>query len=136
MYRLYLRILAGFLIGNTDMHLKNFAMFHTPQGLGLAPIYDQVAAALYDYKTVALGIGGTRNVLIDRLKARTIIKLGEAFRLSKTSIHMAVLHLGKHLDKAKQAIHESTVAKPALKNKIITLMEKRWNGTFALIGKP
>ena len=95
-----------------------------------------MATTLYGYKTVALGIGSARNVLIDRLKARTIIKLGEAFRLSKTSIHMAVLHLGKHLEKAKQAINDSTVEKPTLKNKLITLMEKRWNGTFALIGKP
>ncbi len=34
-YRLYLRILAGLLLGNTDMHFKNFAMFHTPEGLRL-----------------------------------------------------------------------------------------------------
>jgi serine/threonine-protein kinase HipA len=32
-YRLYLRILAGILLGNTDMHLKNFALLYTPQGL-------------------------------------------------------------------------------------------------------
>ena len=30
-YLLYRRILAGFLLGNTDMHLKNFAMFHTQE---------------------------------------------------------------------------------------------------------
>ncbi len=135
-YRLYLRILAGFLIGNTDMHLKNFALFHTPQGLGLTPVYDQVAASLYGYKTVALAIGGAKNLIIDRLKARTLIKLGTEFRLTKASIHMAALHLEKHLEAAKQAISESTVAKAALKKQIINLMEKRWNGTFALIGKP
>lgn len=28
-YRLYQRILSGILVGNTDMHLKKFAMFHT-----------------------------------------------------------------------------------------------------------
>jgi serine/threonine-protein kinase HipA len=28
-YRLFSRILAGLLLGNTDMHFKNFAMFHT-----------------------------------------------------------------------------------------------------------
>jgi len=32
-YRLYARILAGLLLGNTDMHFKNFAMFHTPPGV-------------------------------------------------------------------------------------------------------
>ncbi|XP_065647973.1 putative kinase HI_0665 isoform X2 [Hydra vulgaris] len=37
------RILAFILIGNTDAHLKNFAMFHEPDGsLCLTPMYDIV----------------------------------------------------------------------------------------------
>ena len=61
-YRLYLRIIAGILLGNTDMHLKNFAMFHTPEGLRLTPVYDEIAAAIYQYKTIALAIGGAHDM--------------------------------------------------------------------------
>ena len=61
-YRLYKRIIAGFLLGNTDMHLKNFAMFHTPNGFRLTPTYDQVSAIIYNYKTVALSVLGTKDM--------------------------------------------------------------------------
>jgi len=44
-YRLFGRILAGILLGDTDMHFKNFAMFHTLEGFRLTPSYDQVAAS-------------------------------------------------------------------------------------------
>ena len=46
-WRLYERVLVCLLTGNTDAHLKNFAMLHTPDGLRLSPAYDLVAAALY-----------------------------------------------------------------------------------------
>jgi len=38
---LYKRILVGLLLGNTDMHFKNFSMFHTNAGYRLTPSYDQ-----------------------------------------------------------------------------------------------
>lgn len=134
-YQLYKRILAGLLLGNTDMHFKNFAMFHTSVGLRLTPSYDQVAAALYGYKTVALALGGSHNVLLAALKPRNIIKLGEEFELSSGAINMAVRELEKNIEAAKQVIFESKLGKAHFKNSLIKLMEKRWNGTFALIGQ-
>ena len=97
-YRLYLRILAGLLLGNTDMHFKNFAMFHTPEGFRLTPSYDQVAAALYDYKTVALAIGGASDMSWTNLKARSLIRLGEDFGLSPAAMNMAYEQLVKRKD--------------------------------------
>ena len=61
-YSLYGRILAGFLLGNTDMHLKNFALFSTNMGMRLTPSYDQVSASIYGYKTMALSLGGADNL--------------------------------------------------------------------------
>ncbi|MYJ20841.1 MAG: HipA domain-containing protein, partial [Rhodothermaceae bacterium] len=56
---LFRRVMACILTGNTDAHLKNFAMEHTESGLRLAPCYDLVATACYpQYQTLALGIGG------------------------------------------------------------------------------
>jgi len=134
-YRLFLRILAGFLIGNTDMHLKNFSMLHTAQGLRLAPSYDQVAAVLHGYKTLALSIAGTSNFSIDVLKPRTIIRLGQNFGLSDAAIMMAVRQLEKNLEAAIEVVGALDISSNDFKNIFIKLMRKKWNGIFALIGK-
>lgn len=136
-YRLFCRILAGILMGNTDMHLKNFAMFHTQNGLYLTPSYDQVAVSLYPYHTIALAISGAKNLIIESLHAKKILLLGQEFGLPPDSIKMAVDQLAQHKEAAQQAIANASlpIALPNLKNNLIHLMEKRWNGTFALIGQ-
>lgn len=134
-YLLYRRILAGLLLGNTDMHLKNFAMYHTDAGLRLTPSYDQVAAALYNYKTVALKIAGSKDHPIGDLKARHLVLLGEEFGLSSSAINMALQELSKRIEAAKDAIHDAPLDSAVLKDNLITLIGKRWNGTFASLGK-
>lgn len=134
-YRIYQRILAGLLLGNTDMHFKNFAMFHTPAGLRLTPSYDQVAAALYQYKTVALAIYRARDMKIGKLGPVNIIRLGEEYNLKPAAIKMATDGLAKHIEAAKQAISEARLGTPEMKDQLISMIGKRWNGTFALIGK-
>lgn len=143
-YLLYRRILAGLLLGNTDMHLKNFAMFHTGEGLRLTPSYDQVAASLYNYKTLALKIAGSKDHPIGDLKGRHLILLGEEFGLSPAAINMAAQGLEKNIEAAKDAIQDASLhttkgGGAIFKDDLIKLMGKRWNGTFqnlgALIGK-
>lgn len=138
-YLLYRRILAGLLLGNTDMHLKNFAMFHTDAGLRLTPSYDQVAASLYNYKTLALKIAGSKDHPIGDLKARHLMLLGEEFGLSPAAINMAAQGLEKHIGAAKDAIQEAPIGGADIKDNLIKLIGKRWSGTFqnlgALIGK-
>jgi serine/threonine-protein kinase HipA len=134
-YLLFRRIIVGLLLGNTDMHFKNFAMIHTDSGLRLSPSYDQACALLYQYKTVALRIAGTADLQIGMLKPNHIIRLGEEFGLSNFSIKMAVDEVGKNVEAAKQAIMDTEFGKLSFKNNLIKIIEKRWNGTFALIGK-
>ena len=134
LYRLYTRRLAGILLGNTDMHLKNFAMAYTNEGIELSPSYDQVSAVIYDYKTMALTIAGASNYPITDLKQKHILTLGTEFKLSKNVVMMAVTQLGQNLSNAKDAIAQSKLGTTTLKNILITQLEKRWNGTFALIG--
>jgi len=129
-YQLYRRILTGLLLGNTDMHFKNFAMLHTKQGLRFTPSYDQVAASLYKYKTVALSIAGASDLPIGNLKPANIIRLGEEFSLSSAAINMAVQGIQKNIEAAKQAISEAKFGSKGLKNNIIKLIEKRWNRIF------
>lgn len=134
-YRIYQRILAGLLLSNTDMHFKNFAMFHTPAGLRLTPSYDQVAATLYQYKTVALAIYHVYDMKINELGPANVIKLGEEYNLKPAAIKMAVDSLAKYVEAAKQAISGAELGAPKIKDQLINMIGKRWNRIFSLIGK-
>ena len=48
---------------------------------------------------------------------------------------MATESLGKQLTKALTAIEASSIGKPELRKQLIEIMEKRWNGSFALTGQ-
>lgn len=133
---LYRRILAAVLTGNTDAHLKNFALFHTQEGLRLTPAYDLVAAAIYkEYQTLALQIAGARDLRIGDIKPKHLILLGESFGLPHAAIKLAVDDLGKRLEKAKDIIFQTEQVPTSLKDNLIQLMEKRWNGNFSSIGQ-
>lgn len=132
---LFRRIMACILTGNTDAHLKNFAMMHTDSGLRLTPSYDLVGSACYpDYQTLALGIERAENMKIGDLGAKNIARLGNLFGLPDGAIMLAVEDFTKHLDKAHAAIDTSKNIDQSIKDKLHQQMEKRWNGTFASIG--
>ena len=137
-WRLYQRVLTCILTGNTDAHLKNFAMLHTPDGLRLTPAYDLVAAALYpEYRTFALGIGGAANLTLDKIRPKHLTVLGKACGLTTEVIGETVRTLDQHRKAAENAI--TAAAKEAnaeqLGTDILELMERRWNGTFSSIGQ-
>ena len=134
-YRLYARILGGLLLGNTDMHFKNFARLHTQGGLRLTPSYDQVAASLYNYKTVALALGGATDLNLMTLKSKNIIALAKEFQISNAALEMLLKQLSQNKKNAKESIFSSEIGTPVLKDHLIKNMEQRWNGTFALIGQ-
>lgn len=134
--RLYRRILVALLTGNTDAHFKNFAMFHTRDGLRLTPSYDQVAAAYYKpYQTIALQIDSVSDLNIGSLKAKHLIHMAKAFGLNEALILNVVEDLGKRLPIAQQAIATSDVGNRILRDNLLDIMEKRWKGTFSLIGQ-
>src|SRR5262249_28882546 len=94
--RLFRRILACLLTGNTDAHLKNFAMFHTVDGLRLTPAYDLVAAALYpEYRQIALAIGKASNLDLASLQPKHIVALSESYGLSRPPAAEAIYTLDR-----------------------------------------
>ncbi len=135
-YRLFKRILAGLLTGNTDMHFKNFAMFNNEQGLRLTPNYDQVSAAIYKpYQYVALRIDNVADRIIKQLKAKNIIALGQEFGLNDEVIMMAISEIQNRLGAAKQAVVDANQHHTLMRDNIINFMEKRWQETFSSIGQ-
>src|SRR5437667_46949 len=93
-WRLYRRILVCVLTGNTDAHLKNFAMFHTPDGLRLTPAYDLVAAGLYpEYRQLALAIGNASNLVLETLRPKHLVALSKSYGLDGAVLTEAVKKL-------------------------------------------
>lgn len=134
---LYQRILGCFLTANTDAHLKNFAMFHTPDGLRLTPAYDLVAAALYDFPSLALKIGNAADFPLADLKPKHVVKLGQSYGLDKVVLGDIFHALDLKRKAAEQAVRKAAtrIGTVGLGDDLIELMERRWNGTFALTGK-
>ena len=55
--------LFGFVIGNSDMHIKNFSVKYSKGRFALTPIYDIVSFKSYGMKDdIALSVGGKNNV--------------------------------------------------------------------------
>jgi serine/threonine-protein kinase HipA len=137
-WRLCRRIFACLLTGNTDAHLKNFAMFHTPDGLRLAPAYDLVAAALYpEYRTLALALGSAANLTLDRVRPKHLVALSQACALSAKVLDDAVQNLDRRRAAAEKAVAAGAerIGDAALGDKLLDLMERRWNGSFKSIGR-
>lgn len=137
-WRLYQRILTCVLTGNTDAHLKNFAMLHTADGLRLTPAYDLVAAALYpEYQTFALAISGAANLTLDRIRPKHLAALGKACGLTPDLISETVVNLDKRRKFAEEAVIAAAEKSDAnaLGKDILDLMERRWNGSFSSIGQ-
>lgn len=132
---LFRRIMACILTGNTDAHLKNFAMEHTESGLRLTPCYDLVATACYpQYQTLALGIEKAKNMIIGNISPKNIARLGNLFGLPDRAIMLAVSDFASRLNGAHSAIDASKNVEQYIKDNLHQQMEKRWNGTFDSIG--
>ncbi|MBI1868550.1 MAG: HipA domain-containing protein [Methylocystis sp.] len=137
-WRLYRRILVCFLTGNTDAHLKNFAMLHVQGGLQLTPAYDLVAATLYpEYRTLALSIAKAENLSLERLRPKHLSALGDACGLDAATIAETVRKLDQRRKAAEKAVvaNARKIGAAALGDNLVDLMERRWNGTFSSIGR-
>jgi serine/threonine-protein kinase HipA len=136
-WRLFRRILVCFLTGNTDAHLKNFAMFHTTDGLRLTPAYDLVAAALYpEYRQIALVIGDTSNIELKSLAPKHIVALSESYGLGKQVLIDVIEALERRRKAAEKAVVNAggRIGEEQLGQSLLEFMERRWNGTFKSIG--
>jgi serine/threonine-protein kinase HipA len=133
--RLLRRILACLLVGNTDAHFKNFAMFHARDGLRLTPAYDLVAASFYpEYQSIALSVAGAGSIAIGSLQAKHLLRMAQGFGITEDALLSAVEQLGKRLPTALAALEKSDIGPTALRKRLQERMEKRWNGSFASTG--
>lgn len=117
--------LFSFLIGNNDMHLKNFSMMESPTGWVLAPAYDLLNVAILfpeDSEELALTIVGKKK----KLKREHFEHLGEDLGLTLKQIKASFNRMIKNKSKAMDWIDRSflsTQMKAAYKE----LLEERYS---------
>ena len=133
--RLLRRILSCLLTGNTDAHFKNFAMFHTHDGLRLTPAYDLVGSSIDpQFQSIALHIAGVRSLSLGSLQAKHLFKLAQGFGVNEDGVLAIVETFKKCLPHALEAVEKSKVGSDKLKHQLMRIIEKRWNGSFILTG--
>jgi serine/threonine-protein kinase HipA len=137
--RLFRRVLVCILLGNNDAHLKNFALLYTPEGFRLGPFYDIVAPSVYPrFRRTGLALKitpGTNPHSLSDIGPKHLSLLAKSFGLSNAALELAVSDLTRHLGAAQDVVRQSEFGSTHLKKQLIDLMGKRWNGTFASIGK-
>jgi serine/threonine-protein kinase HipA len=78
-------VLFSYLSGNNDMHLKNFSLLHTPQGVALSPAYDLLNASLInpvDNEEMALTLNGRKK----KIRKTDFIALGQSLNIPAKAI--------------------------------------------------
>ncbi len=124
--RFYEQVIVSFLIGNNDMHLKNFSLIaKNEKSYSLAPAYDMISAQLLmpdDPEELALTLNG---------KKRQISKADFNMAMTKARIpQKAIENLwGRILGGAKKwpSIIDESFLKEVQKKKFNTLIEERAN---------
>ncbi|TVR84748.1 MAG: type II toxin-antitoxin system HipA family toxin [Chitinophagaceae bacterium] len=96
----------NFVIGNNDMHLKNYSMYLSNIGWELSPFYDLLNVKLIlpkDKEDLALMLGGKKK----NFKREYFDRLGVVLKLNEKQINIVYKRLVKWLPKAIQLIEDS-----------------------------
>lgn len=96
---LFLRIVFSFLIGNSDMHLKNFSLLETAPGsqeFMLSPAYDMLPVNIVsnDTEETALALNGKKS----NLRKKDFFALAAACHLSSAAAEKMIKNLIKKVD--------------------------------------
>jgi serine/threonine-protein kinase HipA len=123
--KLFRRVLFSFLIGNEDMHLKNYSLISTAENLiTLSPAYDLLNSALYvgEAEESALPINGKKS----NLKRTDLIEYlaRERLKLADAIIENVVGQLESALAKAT-ALLERSFLPGAYKKQYVDLVARR-----------
>lgn len=134
--KLLRRILACILLGNTDAHLKNFAMFCQRDALNFTPIYDMVFVRYYELADeMALAFKPKESKLrIQDLKPKHLQILNESFGFNEKVLLNIKNDFKKRLDLIYKFIENETRINLDLRKKFKEQIERRWNGSFKNIG--
>jgi serine/threonine-protein kinase HipA len=96
----------NYVIGNNDMHLKNYSMFLSEMGWVLSPFYDLLNVKLIlpkDKEDLALMMGGKK----ENFNKGYFDRLGSVLKLNEKQIKQVYKRLEKWLPESISLIHDS-----------------------------
>ncbi len=124
--KLFRLILFCFLIGNEDMHLKNFSIIYRNDVIGLSPAYDLLNTTIalpHPEEELALPLNGKKN----RLKRRDLVDYFGRIRLQLTIrvIDKVMLELKQARTTWEQLVAVSFLSEE-MKEKYLRVLEDRF----------
>lgn len=126
MTELYLRLIFSFLVGNSDMHLKNFSLIETDEGSGdyvLSSAYDLLPVNVVmpeDKEQLALAMNGKKM----NLRRKDFLLFADTCGLPRVSAEKMMAKLVSQKDQLIKMCSESFLPEP-YKERFTALMEER-----------
>lgn len=126
MTELYWRLVFSFLVGNSDMHLKNFSLIETEEGSGkylLSPAYDLLPVNVImpeDKEQFALAMNGKKA----NIRRMDFLVFAEECGIPRNSAERTIAMLLSKKEKFISMCHDSLLPEH-IKDRFISLMEER-----------
>ena len=123
---LFLRLIFSFVVGNSDMHLKNFSLIETKEGSGmyqLSPAYDLLPVNVIlpeDQEECALALNGKKM----NLRKKDFLVFADNCGLSRTSAEKMIQMVINKKGKFYKMCEESLLSE-VMKDQFKALIEKR-----------
>jgi len=121
---LYFELLVfSYLIGNTDMHLKNFSMIESKIGWVLAPAYDLLNVVLVipsDQEEMALSLSGKKS----KLTRKSFDRLGYEMQLNEKQVGSVYRRFASKLEAAMELLQRSFLSEE-MKDLYRSVLESR-----------
>ncbi|MDO4230141.1 MAG: HipA domain-containing protein [Capnocytophaga sp.] len=127
--RLFELVLFNFLVGNADMHLKNYALLKNPLGqYELSPAYDLLSTALVipdDREESALTLNGKKN----KLTQNDFDILANSLKINEKSVQSIYKRFERILPKWEDFIRESFLS-GTMQEAYISLIKQKHQQIF------
>ena len=120
---LYLRLVFCFVVGNSDMHLKNFSLYEIADKIRLTPAYDLLNVVIInpkDDEELALTLNGRKK----KLQKEDFIKSAATLGIETVIIERLINKYIKLLPKFEVVIQSSFIS-ASLKERYIDLLRER-----------
>ncbi|WP_318708176.1 type II toxin-antitoxin system HipA family toxin [Candidatus Acetatifactor stercoripullorum] len=123
---LYLRLVFSFLVGNSDMHLKNFSLLETEEGSGkyvLSPAYDLLPVNVImaeDKEQFALAMNGKKT----HIRRKDFLVFAEECAMTRSSAEKMIAMLVSKKEKLL-AVCQNSLLPEHLKERLASLIEER-----------
>lgn len=119
-------VIFQFLIGNCDVHGKNFSLLEDKDSVALGPAYDVVSTAIYPSLTRKLAMKIGNEYELDRICRRHFIELADRFGVRISAVNKVLEGFEKRMPEAEAFLKGDKVALESPK-----LASAIWEGFLA-----